>query len=178
MNHSYTRWFVILPIAAILLAGFASVAYSIGAVSGNHPAQAVRSPMAPGRPGVGPGQSAPAPVRGGSAVFGTVASKTATSIDVTTAGAKTVTVDVSSTTRYSVRGVASPSLADIAVGSRIAAQGTFNADGSLNATVVQTVAGGQPGFGAGGSGSGGGGFGGRHGRTGPLPSAGASGPSI
>jgi hypothetical protein len=176
MNQSNTRWFVILPIAAILLAGFASVAYSFGATSGGPAAHAAKSPMAPGHPALGPGQSAPAPLRGGSAVSGTVAGKTATSIDVTTTGAKTVTIDVSSTTRYSVRGVASPTLADIAVGSRIAAQGTFNPDGSLSATVVQAVVAGQPGFGDGGSGEGG--FGGRRGRVGPLPSAGASAPSI
>ena len=90
-----------------------------------------------------------------SSAQGTVASKTATTIVVTTAAGKTVTVDVSSTTKYTVRGVTSPTLADVAVGDRIAAQGTLNADGSLNATMVQAAANDQPGFGGGGFGGGG-----------------------
>jgi hypothetical protein len=103
---------------------------------------------------------------GQSSVGGTVASKTATTIVVTTAANKTVTVDVSSSTRYSVRGVTAPTLAN--VGERISAQGTFNADGSLNASVVQAFPIGQPGFGgSGGSGSSGGrGFGGGSGGSG------------
>jgi Domain of unknown function (DUF5666) len=125
-------------------------------------------------------------------VQGTVASKTDSTIVVTTTAGKTVTVDVSATTRYVVRGVTAPTLASIAVGSRISAQGTFNADGSLNASVVQAFAGGQPGFGgsggyggsggrgfgggSGGSGgSGGRGFGGRGGSASPRPSSAPSG---
>jgi hypothetical protein len=105
---------------------------------------------------------------------------------VTTAAGKTATVDVSSATRYTVRGVSAPGIADIAVGDRIVAQGTLNADGSLNATTVKTVPNGQPGFGgSGGRGSGGGGrgFGGGRGPGGgvplptPLPSGATSGSS-
>jgi hypothetical protein len=101
-----------------------------------------------------------------SSVQGTVASKTTTTIVVTTAAGKTVAVDVSSTTRYSVRGVTSPTLADVAVGDRIAAQGSLNADASLNATMVQAAPNDQPGFGGGGFGGGpsfGRGFGRGHG---------------
>jgi len=112
-----------------------------------------------------------------SSVNGTVASKTATTIVVTTTGGKTVTVNVSSTTKYSVRGVASPTLANVAVGDRISASGTLNSDGSLSATVVQAAPNDQPGFGGfGGRGFGGRGFGGR-GFPGVAPSAGPSAPS-
>jgi hypothetical protein len=114
-------------------------------------------------------------------VQGTVASKTSTTIVVTTAAGKKVTIDVSSATKYSVRGVSSPTLANVAVGDRIAAQGTLNADGSLNATVVQAAPNDQPGFGGfggpGGFGGHGRGFGGRGGLPSPAPSAGASGPT-
>lgn len=112
-------------------------------------------------------------------VQGTVASKTATTIVVKTSAGKTVTIDVSSSTKYSVRGVSSPTLANVAVGDRIAAQGTLNADGSLAATVVQAAPNDQPGFGGfggpGGFGGHGRGFGGWGGRPSPTPSAGASG---
>jgi hypothetical protein len=70
-------------------------------------------------------------------VQGTVAGKTATTIVVTTADGKTVTVNVSSSTKYVVRGVESPTLDSIAAGYTIQAQGTLNADGTLTATVVQ-----------------------------------------
>jgi hypothetical protein len=115
-------------------------------------------------------------------VQGTVASKTTTTIVVTTTSGKTVTVDVSSATKYTVRGVSSPTLANIAVGDRIAAEGTLNSNGSLAATVVQAAPNDQPGFGGfGGPGGGfgrgfgpGGGFGGRNARPIPVPSTSAS----
>jgi hypothetical protein len=115
-----------------------------------------------------------------SSVQGTVASKTATTIVVTTTAGKTVTVDVSSVTKYSVRGVSAPTLANVAVGDRITAQGTLNADGSLAATMVQAGPNDQPGFGGfGGHGFGGrGGFGGPGGHPSPAPSAAPSGASI
>ena len=128
-----------------------------------------------------------------SSVQGTVASKTATTIVVTMAAGKTVTLDVSSSTKYSVRGVSSATLADVAVGDRISASGSLNADGSLNATFVQAAPNDQPGFGGfgglGGRGFGGhgvGGFGGfgpgggmgGRGLPSPMPSAAASGSSI
>jgi hypothetical protein len=107
-----------------------------------------------------------------SAVQGTVASKTDTSIVVTTAAGKTVTVNVTASTKYAVRGGPSATLANISVGNRIAAQGTLNADGSITATVVQALTNVQPGFGNGGGGFPGGG------RIRPQPSASPSGPSV
>jgi hypothetical protein len=108
-------------------------------------------------------------------VQGTVASKTATTIVVTTTAGKTVTVNVSSSTKYSVRGVSSPTLADVAVGYRIAVQGTLNADGSLNATIVEAAPSGLPRWGDHGFG----GFPGWHdGQAAPTPSASPSGASI
>ena len=107
-------------------------------------------------------------------VQGTVASKTATSIMVTTAAGKTVTIDVSSATKYSVRGVSSATLADVAVGNRISAQGSLNPDGSLSATVIQATQNDQPGFGGFGpggfGGTGRGGFGGHNARPSSTPS--------
>jgi hypothetical protein len=78
-----------------------------------------------------------------SVVTGTVAGKTASAITITTAAGKTVTINVSSSTRYVVRGVRSASLADIAVGDRITAQGALASDGSLTATLVQVLPKGQ-----------------------------------
>ena len=174
MKASLSRMAVIVPAFALVLLGVASVAFAWGSTSGNHaaalPAVASAHPtMVPGNPRLG-GPIAQAPI------FGTVASKTATTIVVTTTAGKTVTVNVSASTTYSVRGVAAATLADVAVGTRIAAQGTLNADGSLNATIVQTVAAGQPGFGGGRRGFGGG-EGGRGGLPVPAPSATALGPS-
>jgi hypothetical protein len=80
-----------------------------------------------------------------SVVTGTVAGKTSSAITVTTAAGKTVAVNVSSSTRYVVRGVRSATLADVAVGDRITAQGTLGPDGSLTATIVQVLATGQRG---------------------------------
>jgi hypothetical protein len=111
-----------------------------------------------------------------SSVQGTVASKTSATIVVTTKAGKTVTIDVSAATKYSVRGVSAPTLANVTVGDRITAAGTLNADGSLNATTVQAAPNDQPGFGGGGHGFGRGhGFGGSGGSTTPQPSAAASG---
>jgi hypothetical protein len=119
-----------------------------------------------------------------STVTGTVASKTTTTIAVTTASGKTVTVNVGSSTTYEIRGVSGATLASVAVGDRIAADGTLNADGSLTATMVQAAANDRPGFGGFGGGFGRGsgrgfghGFGGSPGTGGagasPSPSAGS-----
>jgi hypothetical protein len=111
-----------------------------------------------------------------SVVSGTVASKTSSTIVVTTAAGKTVTVNVSSSTKYSVRGVSSATLDSVAVGYTVQAQGTLNADGSLTATDVQAAPNGRngpPGFGGG---RGFPGFGG--GQTSPMPSASPSGSNI
>jgi hypothetical protein len=89
-----------------------------------------------------------------SVVQGTVASKTASTIVVTTAAGKTVTVNVTSSTTYSIRGVSGATLANVAVGDRIAAQGALNSDGSLTASMIEAAANDQPGFGGGGFGRG------------------------
>jgi hypothetical protein len=110
-----------------------------------------------------------------SLVSGTVASKTSSTIVVTTTAGKTVTVNVSSSTKYSVRGVSSATLDSIAVGYTVQAQGTLNADGSLTATVVQAAPNVRqrvPGFG------GGRGFPGFGGGQTPMPSASPSGSSV
>jgi hypothetical protein len=327
MKPSHTRWFVLAPIGALLFAGVASVAFSLGVASSGPAAQAAQPTTIPGHPELGPGWYAPTPLRGGSgqvtititkidgsklslqttdgwtrtidatgatvtngtqtialgdlkvgdqitfresrqgdgtykittiqvlvptaagtvssvaagsvtitqsdgssrtltltgsttytqggvtvsrsalvvgvrisaqgtvdssgsftatsititpaAVVGTVASKTAATVVVTTTAGKTVTVNVSSATKYNVRGVASPTLADVAVGYRIQAQGILNADGSLTATAVAAGPNDQAGFGPGGGfGGGSGRGGGRRGGPFPLPSAGASAPSV
>jgi hypothetical protein len=100
-------------------------------------------------------------------VVGTVASKTSGTIVVTTTAGKTVTVNVSSSTKYSVRGVSAATLDSVAVGYVVQAQGTLNADGSLTATFVQAgpnVRKGPPSFGGG--------------QTVPVPSASPSAPSV
>ena len=179
MKTNLSRILIAAPAAALILIGVASIVLALGPNSGGAvPAgghaggpQPSRAPLSSGIP-ANPrfGLSATAPV------VGTVASKTGTTIVVTTSARKTVTVDVTAATKYVVRGVAAATLANIAVGDRIAAQGSFNADGSLNATQIATGVG-QPGRGRGFGGGGDGGFGG--GRNGGFggPSAAPSGPS-
>jgi len=78
--------------------------------------------------------------QGGSAVLvaGTVASKTSSTLVVTTTAGRSVTVDVTSRTNFQVRGVAGATIADIAVGSQISVQGTYQSDGTFGATAVQS----------------------------------------
>jgi hypothetical protein len=109
-------------------------------------------------------------------VLGTVASKTSSTIVVTTTAGKTVTVNVSSSTKYSVRGVSPATLDSVAVGYTVQAQGTLNADGSLTATVVQAAPNVRQGFPGSGGGRGFPGFGG--GQTPPAPSASPSGSNL
>ncbi|HEX7613216.1 MAG TPA: hypothetical protein VF371_10635 [Candidatus Limnocylindrales bacterium] len=159
MKAMLSRLPVVIPAFAMVLIGVASVAFAWGSSSAGHPAGPAAMQSAPpanapssnvsssnappagatGNPG---GLRNPANPRfgpaGGTPVFGTVASKTDTTIVVTTVGGTKVTVNVSATTTYSVRGVAVATLADVAVGDRIVAQGTTNADGSVNATIVAT----------------------------------------
>jgi hypothetical protein len=106
-------------------------------------------------------------------VQGTVQSKTSSTI-VVSANGTTVTVNVNASTRYVVRGQISPTLASVAVGDRIAVQGTRNADGSITATLVQAGANDQPGFPLGPGGRGFGGFGGGFRGNGGWPGAGAT----
>ncbi|MDQ6794705.1 MAG: DUF5666 domain-containing protein [Chloroflexota bacterium] len=72
-------------------------------------------------------------------VIGKVTAKTADTITVQRLGGGTATIHVGSGTTYRIPGDTSPSLADIAVGAVIGAQGHQRADGSLDATVVQAA---------------------------------------
>ncbi|HSW42836.1 MAG TPA: hypothetical protein VLM76_10035, partial [Patescibacteria group bacterium] len=68
---------------------------------------------------------------------------------VSTRDGSTVVVKVSPSTTYRVRGVDSPTLADVKVGDVVVATGTRNADGSLSATVIGSGAAGRLGGGPG-----------------------------
>lgn len=85
-------------------------------------------------------------------VAGDVTAKTGTTITVRLSGG-TTTIHVSGSTTYRVAGKTSATLANIAVGSRIVAQGTQNSDGSLEATSVASMPA-RAGWGAGGPGPG------------------------
>jgi hypothetical protein len=73
-------------------------------------------------------------------VVGKVTAKTADSITVESPGGGNVTVHVNASTTYRVAGKKTASLADIAVGDVIGAQGEKRADGSLDATSVRAAA--------------------------------------
>lgn len=90
-------------------------------------------------------------------VFGEVTAKTGDSITVKQPDGTTSTIHVGSGTTYRVGGVDNATLADVAVGSFVVAQGTERSDGSLDATSVgsgfgpRMFQGGHgPGFGPGG----------------------------
>ena len=70
-------------------------------------------------------------------VVGTVTAKTASTITVARRDGTSVTINVDADTTYRVAGNANASLADVAVGMRIAALGPRNADGSIEATEVR-----------------------------------------
>jgi hypothetical protein len=142
MKTPNSRVLIIASAIALLLVGVAAVAFALGARSvGPSPTQAARPSGMPGNSRAGQVATA--------TVTGTVARKSNTAIVVTTAAGKKVTINVSPTTRFVVRGVATPTLASVSVGNRIAAQGTLNKDGSLDAKQVQVIANGMPGMGAG-----------------------------
>jgi hypothetical protein len=67
---------------------------------------------------------------------GTVTGKTSSTITVTQFDGTPATIHVSSGTTYKVKGQATGSLSDIAVGDRVGAEGALRADGSLDAVVV------------------------------------------
>ena len=69
-------------------------------------------------------------------VFGEVTAKTSDSITVKLPDGTSTTIHVGSGTTYRVGGVDNATLADVAVNSRIVAQGTKRADGSLDAVSV------------------------------------------
>ncbi len=114
-------------------------------------------------------------------VAGTVKEKSANALTLTVRDGSSVVVKVSSSTTYQVRGVTSPTLADVAVGAVVVASGTQNADGSLTATVVRAGGGdvGGPGMRGWGRGHGHGnrdwGFPGADPDASPAPSSGPSG---
>jgi hypothetical protein len=66
-----------------------------------------------------------------------VTAKTADTITIKSFNSTTITIHVTGTTRYQARGKDAATLADVTVDGFIAAQGTLNADTSLNATAVQ-----------------------------------------
>jgi hypothetical protein len=70
-------------------------------------------------------------------VAGTVSAKTATSITITQRDGSSVTIHVDADTTYRVAGATTADLGDVAVGMRLVAVGTLNADGSLDATAVK-----------------------------------------
>ena len=78
---------------------------------------------------------------------GEVTAKTSDSITITRRDGTTATIHVSSLTTYTVEGVTSPTLADIAVGMRVWAEGTSNSDGSLDASSVTAGLAGHDGMG-------------------------------
>jgi Domain of unknown function (DUF5666) len=70
-------------------------------------------------------------------VGGTVTGKTSDSITVKHGDASTTVIHVTSKTTYEHKGKAAATLADVAVGDRVSAEGTLRPDGSLDATSVQ-----------------------------------------
>ena len=73
-------------------------------------------------------------------VAGRVTATTSDSITIQRADGTAMTVHVGSATTYQVRGLQNATLADISVGMLIVAQGTQNADGSLQALTVDAAA--------------------------------------
>jgi hypothetical protein len=80
---------------------------------------------------------------------GQVTAKTSDTISITRRDGTTATIHVNGSTTYTVEGVASATLADIAVGMHIRAEGTDNSDGSLDASIVASGFGGHDGHGFG-----------------------------
>jgi hypothetical protein len=99
-------------------------------------------------------------------VAGSVTSKTADTVTVTLPGGTSATIHVTSATTYETRGKTAATLADVAVGNVVLAQGTLNDDGSLKATDVRIGAFGPGGKLRGPFGGQGGGKGGKSGKGG------------
>jgi hypothetical protein len=157
VNTFFSRMLVVTPAILLLIVGVSSVAFAWGQSNAPAPTMAPRpSPVARAANPSGGG------VTGSAVVVGTVQSKTASTITVVTTARKTITIDVTSSTRYSTRGTAGATLSSIAVGNVITAQGVYNSDGTFQATAIQLGQGGGSG----------------RGRRGafptPIPSAGAS----
>ncbi len=69
-------------------------------------------------------------------IAGLVTAKTTDSITVTQRDGSTAVIHIGAATTFKVRGSATPSLADIAVGDAVSAEGTLRANGSLDAVSV------------------------------------------
>ena len=82
-------------------------------------------------------------------LVGQVTARTGDTISITQRDGTTATIHVTGTTTYAVQGVTGATLTDIAVGMRVAAEGSLRADGSLDAASVTAGVGGH-GFGPGG----------------------------
>ena len=82
-------------------------------------------------------------------LVGQVTARTGDTISITQRDGTTATIHVTGTTTYAVEGVTGATLTDIAVGMRVAAEGSLRADGSLDAASVTAGVGGH-GFGPGG----------------------------
>jgi uncharacterized protein DUF5666 len=67
---------------------------------------------------------------------GVVTAKTGTTIIIKREDGSTATIHVTAATTYAIKSNHAASLADIAVGARVTAEGTLRADGSLDAAVV------------------------------------------
>jgi hypothetical protein len=80
---------------------------------------------------------------------GSVTAKTADTITITRRDGTTATIHVTSSTTYTVQGLTSPTLADIAVGAQVRAEGTLRTDGSLDASSASSGFGGHGGRGLG-----------------------------
>ncbi len=76
-------------------------------------------------------------------VGGTVAAKSGDTLTVKDRAGTSVTVRVTSSTTFQVKGVTTATIADVAVGDVIQAEGTRNGDGSITATIVRAGPAGQ-----------------------------------
>lgn len=72
-------------------------------------------------------------------IAGEVTAKTTTTITIKEADGTPAKIHVTDTTTYRIKGNKSATSTDLAVGDRVSAQGTLRADGSLDATMVQTT---------------------------------------
>lgn len=172
MKPIWSRMLVIAPAVFLLVVGVSSIAFAWGASSAKPARVMPPQPSAAAHATVNP-PARPGGVGGGAAanlVSGTVAGKTSSTIVITTTAGKSITIDIGSSTRFLVRGVTNATIADVAVGSAVVAQGTYQSDGTFSATAVQLGGRIRGGRGFGGEGGGGG--------TRPQPSAGASGVGI
>jgi len=196
----YPRWFIVAPIVALLFAGVAAVAFSLGASSREPAARADRPATITGRPELGTGWYGPGTLRGAPGqVAITIAGIDGSKLSLQATDGWTRTIDATGATVS--KGGQTITLADLKVGDRITFLETRLSDGTNKITAIQVLApmanqpgqGGGPGPGGGGVrpgdggmwpgggyGPGGGGGmrpGGGRGPAVPMPSAAPSAPS-